>query len=127
MYEGGSTNIYSPLEYVYSCKQKSGYLTQIFLISDGFVSNRKEVLDLVSSKSSHSRCFSLGIGNKVDQSLVRGIATNGGGTCEFVTDTEPIESKILKQLKTALQPALLKPVRDENSARLIPMHDTENE
>jgi hypothetical protein len=69
------------------------------------------VLSLVASKVHHSRSFSLGIGDDVDRDLVMGIAKNAGGVFEFVTKDERIESKILKQLKIAQKPGLLKPVR----------------
>jgi hypothetical protein len=59
----------------------------------------------------HSRSFSLGIGSGVDRTLVMEIAKNAGGSYEFVTENEKIESKILNQLKIAQKPALLKPIR----------------
>ncbi len=100
-----------------------GYLTQIFTITDGCVSNRDGVLNLVASKIRHSRSFCLGIGSSVDRKLVTGIAENAGGTHEFVTSNEMIESKILNQLKIALKPALLKPIRVAGASRLIPMYE----
>ncbi|ODM89710.1 Heat shock 70 kDa protein cognate 4 [Orchesella cincta] len=115
----GGTELLKPMQHVYSQPQIKGYLTQIFTITDGGVSYPNEVLNLVSSKVKHSRCFSLGIGDGVDRALVSGIAKNGGGLCEFVTYNEMIESKILNQLKLALKPALLKPIRVESASRLL--------
>lgn len=123
LYTGGGTDIYSPLQHIYSRPQIPGYLTQIFAITDGEVNDSQSVLDLVASKVKHSRSFSLGIGNGVDRDLVQGIAENAGGMCEFVTYDEVIESKILNQLKTALKPALLKPIRDAAASHLIPMYE----
>ncbi|ODM92945.1 Heat shock cognate 71 kDa protein, partial [Orchesella cincta] len=111
LYGSGGTTLLAPLRYVYSQPQIEGYLTQIFTITDGHVSNRDEVLALVASQVKHSRSFSLGIGNGVDRNLVIGIAENAGGMYEFVTYNEMFETKILNQLKTALRPALLKPIR----------------
>lgn len=122
MYIGGGTNIHAPLKYLYSQRQVPGYLTQIFSITDGYVSDRDTVLGLVASKVKHSRSFSLGVGGDVDRILVQGIAENAGGMYEFVSELEAIESKILNQLKTALKPALLKPIRDAAASRLIPMY-----
>lgn len=122
LFTGGSTNIYSPLQHVYNQRQIPGYLTQIFSITDGGVSDRQAVLQLVASKVKHSRSFSLGIGSGADRALVQGIAENAGGTAEFVAVGDMIESTILNQLKTSLKPALLKPIRDEAASRLIPMY-----
>jgi hypothetical protein len=67
----------------------------------------------------HSRSFSLGIGDSVDRALVMGIAKNAGGTHEFVSYNERIESKVLNQLKIAQKPALLKPIRVGGTSVLI--------
>jgi len=96
---------------VYGNHQIPGYLTQIFSITDGCVRNPDAVIQLVASKVSHSRSFALGIGADVDRRLVEDIAKNGAGTFEFVIHGEVIESKILGQLKLALKPALLRPIR----------------
>jgi len=73
------------------------------------------VLELVGSKVKHSRAFSLGVGAGADRFLVEGIASRGGGVAEFVSDAYGIEDKVLQQLKIALKPALLKPIRISGS------------
>lgn len=123
LHRGGyDTNIYSPLQYIYGQPQFPGYLTQIFTITDGGVANRDAVLNLVRDKVKHSRSFAMGIGNSVDRLLVSGIAENAGGMAEFVADIGMMQSKILNQLKIALKPALLKPIRDASASKLIPMY-----
>ncbi|CAL8136304.1 unnamed protein product [Orchesella dallaii] len=119
---GGLTDLYKPLCYVYSQPRINGYLTQIFTITDGQVDNRETVLELIKANVKHSRSFSLGIGDEVDRNLVIGIAENAGGTYEFVTCGERIESKILNQLKLALKPGLLQPIRVNTQSVLIPMY-----
>ncbi|ODM88037.1 von Willebrand factor A domain-containing protein 5A [Orchesella cincta] len=119
---GGLTELYKPLSHVYSQPRISGYLTQIFTITDGRVDDRDTVLELVKANVQHSRSFSLGIGDEVDRELVIGIAENAGGTYEFVTYGEKIESKILNQLKVSLQPGLLRPIRVNTESILIPMY-----
>lgn len=123
LFTSGGTNIYSPLQHIYNQKQIPGYLTQIFSITDGAVSDRQAVLNLVASKVKHSRSFALGIGSGADRALVQGIAENAGGMAEFVAVGDMIESKILNQLKISLKPALLKPIRDAAASRLIPMYE----
>jgi len=120
---GGLTELSSPLNHVYTQPRISGYLTQIFIITDGRVDDREVVLELIKTNATHSRCFSLGIGDEVDKDLVWGIAKNAGGTYEFVTYEEKIEGKILNQLKFALRPGLLKPIRIHGESTFIPMFD----
>jgi len=52
------------------------------------------------------RLFSIGIGDGCSHHLVEGLAEAGGGTSSFVTYKESINSKILQQLKNAIQPSL---------------------
>jgi len=75
------------------------------------VSSPDHVLSLVKSKVKHSRAFALGIGSRACRTLVSGIADGGGGTAEYVDNADQLQSTILKQLKVALRPALLKPIR----------------
>jgi len=88
---------------------------QIFVLTDGQVSNESEVFDLVKRACSPStkegqgtaaRAFCLGIGDDVSHHLVEGIARHGKGTAAFVTDGSSLRAKVLGQLKQALQPAL---------------------
>jgi len=104
---------------VYGNPQIPEYLTQIFSITDGHVGNREEVIDLVGTKVKHSRSFALGIGNGVDRNLINGIAEKGAGTAAFVVEEELIEKKILEQLRIALRPALLHPIRVANKTQII--------
>ena len=52
------------------------------------------------------RLFSIGIGSSCSHYLVEGMAEAGGGTSNFVTHGEAIDTKLLQQLKNAIQPSL---------------------
>jgi len=52
------------------------------------------------------RCFSFGIGEGASTSLIKGIARVAGGTSEFITGKDRMQSKALRALKRALQPAV---------------------
>jgi len=66
----GGTEIYTPLKYVFDLRPIPGYSRQVFVLTDGQVSNTEQVIDLVKNNSSHCRVFSLGIGNSVSHHLV---------------------------------------------------------
>lgn len=102
----GGTEILEPLQRVYEAEKISGYLRQVFLLTDGEVSNTDEIIGITKSHAHETRVFTLGIGNSVSHYLVEGVAAAGGGTSNFVTDNEPIDRKVLEQLKDALEPAL---------------------
>eukprot|EP00027_Filamoeba_sp_ATCC50430_P002059 CAMPEP_0168544036 /NCGR_PEP_ID=MMETSP0413-20121227/2210_1 /TAXON_ID=136452 /ORGANISM="Filamoeba nolandi, Strain NC-AS-23-1" /LENGTH=600 /DNA_ID=CAMNT_0008574039 /DNA_START=272 /DNA_END=2071 /DNA_ORIENTATION=+ len=83
-----------------------GRMRQVFVLTDGEVSNIDQILQLVRSYNKTSRTFTLGIGGQVSHALVEGIARAGNGTCQYVVDGEGVQVKLMKQLKSALQPAL---------------------
>ena len=85
---------------------------QVFVLTDGQVSNDVQVFDLVrqycSTRSKLCRLFSVGIGASASRHLVTGMARAGRGTSSFVEDgsTGDLRVKVLGQLKQALQPSL---------------------
>lgn len=74
------------------------------------VSRPSDVMKLIEGRKHRCRVFSLGIGRGASRKLVDGIAQVGGGTSIYANDNEKIETKILHQLKIALQPSLLKAI-----------------
>ncbi|KAK8842130.1 von Willebrand factor A domain-containing protein 5A [Tritrichomonas musculus] len=101
----GGTNIYSPLESIYSEKCEHGQ-RQIFIMTDGEVSDVEQVLDLISSHSNENRCFTIGIGRGCDAGLVEGIANASGGISDFVQEGDSISEKVIPQLQSSLHPSV---------------------
>ena len=66
---------------------------------------------MIKKNKTFARVFSLGIGSGASAALINGMAQVGGGVPEFVQNDEEIQTKVLNQLKIALKPSLLKPVR----------------
>eukprot|EP00961_Rhodomonas_salina_P003333 45990-Rhodomonas_salina.1 len=138
----GGTAILAPLRYALKHRKRKGdgsdrirMERQIFVLTDGQVSNEAEVFELIRRKCSkkrskqrgaaahkpRARVFSLGVGGGVSHYLVEGMARAGGGTAEFVSSaTEDLGLKVLTQLKLALQPALSHVSVTWNLARAAP-------
>ncbi len=70
----GGTEIYQPLDAIFKQTTKPGYLRQIFVLTDGAVSNSASVIELVKKNSSQCRVFALGLGASASRHLVKGIA-----------------------------------------------------
>ena len=70
------------------------------------MSNAPQTISLVKEKSNQARVFSLGIGASASRHLVKGIARAGEGTAVFATEREDLRTKVIGQLKNALQPAM---------------------
>ncbi|HOT01631.1 MAG TPA: VIT domain-containing protein [Acidobacteriota bacterium] len=69
----------------------------VIVLTDGQVSNEEEVLDLVRTIAARWRIFSFGIGAGASEFLVRGLARESRGECEFIFPGERIEPKVLRQ------------------------------
>uniref|UniRef100_A0A1W7RJ48 Bcsc-1 n=1 Tax=Agkistrodon contortrix contortrix TaxID=8713 RepID=A0A1W7RJ48_AGKCO len=102
----GGTEIVKPLKAIYSQPCLEEHPRQIFVFTDGEVSNTNEVIAEVRCNSHRHRCFSFGIGEGASTSLVKGIARAAGGSSEFITGKERMQAKALQSLKKALQPAV---------------------
>ncbi|KAH3732835.1 Vault protein inter-alpha-trypsin domain [Pelomyxa schiedti] len=102
----GGTNIMGPLKSIFSKKPTPGIPRQVFLLTDGQISDTEECIAAVRGNASTTRVFTYGIGKDVDRKLVRGLAKAGNGECELIQDTQSMNQKVLRLLNKALQPAL---------------------
>jgi len=102
----GGTEIYQPLKAIFTSKNLVGKPRQVFVITDGQVSNSDQCIQLVEEHSQHNRVFTVGIGASADRHLVKGMARVGKGVPSFTTYGENIAGKVLKQLKQSLQPCV---------------------
>lgn len=102
----GGTEILAPLKNIYSAASIPGHPLQLFVFTDGEVDDTFSVIREVKSNGLRHRCFSFGIGEGASTSLIKGIARVSGGTAEFITGEERMQSKALRALKRSLQPVV---------------------
>eukprot|EP00731_Ephydatia_muelleri_P002780 Em0001g2780a len=102
----GGTELLPPLEHVFSLKPRPGLPRQVFVLTDGSVSNTQQCVECVRKYAHMARCFTFGIGSGASTDLVEGLAKAGGGTSEFVKEGERMQAKVIRSLKRALQPAV---------------------
>ncbi|TRY77470.1 hypothetical protein TCAL_10676 [Tigriopus californicus] len=103
----GGTEILQPINQILaSPPAHPDHLRQIFVLTDGAVSNDIQVIAAVRANSTKARVFSLGLGASASRHLVKGIARSGNGTAVFATAQEDLRPKVQSQLKNALQPAI---------------------
>ncbi|XP_051883013.1 von Willebrand factor A domain-containing protein 5A-like isoform X2 [Pristis pectinata] len=101
----GGTEILQPLSAIYSTPCVSGRPRQLFVFTDGEVSNTKEVVAEVQRNAHNHRCFSFGIGEGASTALIKGIAKAANGSHEFITGEDRMEPKVLRTLRYALRPS----------------------
>jgi len=104
----GGTEILGPLQKIFLNTPLQNHPRQIFLLTDGEVSNTREIKDFVKEKNlkTGTRFFCFGIGSSCSQVLVNSIAKAGGGKSEFIFEAENMQAKVLRQLDFALSPIL---------------------
>ncbi|XP_026094353.1 von Willebrand factor A domain-containing protein 5A-like isoform X2 [Carassius auratus] len=103
----GGTEILEPLKHIYSQRCHPDHPRQLLVFTDGEVGNTKKVLDLVKSHAHSHRCFSFGIGEGASAALITGMAREGSGHAQFITDTDRMQPKVMQSLRFALQPAVV--------------------
>ncbi|KAL1250944.1 hypothetical protein QQF64_018740 [Cirrhinus molitorella] len=102
----GGTEILQPLKHIYSQPCYPNHPRQLFIFTDGEVFNTKEVLDLVKGHAHFSLgCFSFGIGEGASAALITGMAREGSGHAQFITDTDRMQPK-MALLLTQLSPPI---------------------
>lgn len=114
----GGTEILAPLQSILAASVPPGQTRQLFVLTDGQVTNTEAVIALVRSHSLDTRVFTFGIGAGASAHLVRGIARAGEGSAEFVQPGERIQAKVLRQLKRALSAGLTEVAVDWGGLRV---------
>ncbi len=65
----GGTELLAPLDWLKKNKPSAGCVRQIFLLTDGEVSNVNEVANLCREMATYTRIFSFGLGHSVSDSF----------------------------------------------------------
>lgn len=104
----GGTEIYDPLRNLITGKPIDGYPKQIFLLTDGGVSNTEGVINMVALNNKYSRVHTIGIGNGCSEELILGCAKKGKGCHVFISDSEDPSEKIIQLLTDSLSPVISK-------------------
>jgi uncharacterized protein YegL len=102
----GGTEIYEPLERVLRQRLMAGRPRQVFILTDGEVTNAEACFNLVRRYRNTNRVFTLGVGEAADHLLVQGLASAGQGTAAMAASGESLAPIVLQQLRAALKPCL---------------------
>lgn len=125
----GGTELYDPLKGVYGIEKIKGYPQNVFLLTDGGISNTNQVLELIAKNNEQCRVYTIGIGNGCSQELIVEGARAGKGKHEFIGDNEDMNAKIIGLLQDSLTPFLtdIKLEYDKNIVEMMsPVPDSVN-
>ncbi|KAN0029623.1 hypothetical protein ACTA71_007755 [Dictyostelium dimigraforme] len=115
----GGTELLPPIKDILKNESDPEYPRQVFLITDGEISSRDQLIDFVAKESNTTRMFTFGIGDSVDQELVIGLSKVCKGYFEFINNNNEMEEKVMKLLDIANEPTLANIKIDWNGLNVI--------
>jgi hypothetical protein len=95
-----------PLQWLEEHPPTQGHSRQIFLLSDGEISNVDQVLSLCRSMTISTRIFSFDLGSSPSRSLIRSLARTTNGRFVFIPPSNNVDMYVGEQLQKALQPCI---------------------
>lgn len=99
----GGTDLWRPLKSLYALSH-TNKPRQIFLFSDGHVTDLDYTLEIVAENSKHTRMFTFGVGDTCSRHVIRTMAKRGSGSALFVGIRKlPNKKKIQRMFQQALQ------------------------
>ncbi|EAX86999.1 von Willebrand factor type A domain containing protein [Trichomonas vaginalis G3] len=96
----GGTDIYHPLEYIFS---QNGMTKKIFLLTDGEDSNSEDIIRLVQENKQFGNIYTVGIGSGADSGLIRNLAEVTNGKWTYVLDNENFNEKLISLLSSSIE------------------------
>ncbi|CAF1488790.1 unnamed protein product, partial [Didymodactylos carnosus] len=103
----GGTELYEPLKWIMEHPPKTNHSRQIFLLSDGEITDVHTVLDLCKQTSLTTRIFSFGLGSSPSRALIKGLARSTNGSYVFIPPNTHVDIAVAKQMSKALAPSLI--------------------
>jgi Ca-activated chloride channel family protein len=88
----GGTHMAEAIAEIAATPADAHRLRIVTFMTDGYVGNDHEVIELVRRTRGTSRWFAFGTGNSVNRYLLDGIARHGGGEVEYVLLSDPGEA-----------------------------------
>jgi hypothetical protein len=101
----GGTMLLQPLQMVMATTPSEAAPRQVFVMTDGDVSNDQAVIQFCKHHCTNTRIFSFGIGADCGKRLVSQIAVVTHGQSVFVSENKDIPQAVMQQLSRAVQPS----------------------
>jgi Ca-activated chloride channel homolog len=89
MQADGGTEMRQAVEVATDKPAPNNRLRIITLMTDGYIGNDNEIIELVRRTRGSARWFPFGTGNSVNRNLIDGVATAGGGEADYVLLNSP--------------------------------------
>ena len=118
----GGTELIPALEEVFLMpKRLQGQKRNVFILTDGAITNTKEAIELVFKNNKENRFFTFGIGAGASTELVNGIASAGNGYPSFINEyNNPLLESYFTGTETEnLSKLVIRAVLDASRSRIF--------
>lgn len=109
---GGGTELLSALLTAYHIPKDENTARTVVMITDGYISDEKEIFDHIRENLGDTSYFAFGIGSSVNRYLIEGIAAAGMGE-DFVVTEEAQAKATAERFRTYVQSPLLTNIQVE--------------
>ena len=103
----GGTELFGVLSHLQSNPPKTNHSRQIFILTDGEISDVDRVLQLCRSIADTTRIYSFGLGSSPSRALVKGLARVTNGSYLFIPPKTHVDVAVARQMVKALEPCLV--------------------
>lgn len=109
---GGGTELLSALLTAYHIPKEENTARTVVMITDGYISDEKEIFDHIRENLGEASYFAFGIGSSVNRYLIEGIAAAGMGE-DFVVTEESEAGEAAERFRTYVEAPLLTDIQVE--------------
>lgn len=102
----GGTEMREALHLALDSPRDNGRLMQVVFLTDGSVSNERELFDLIDRRLGEARLFTVGIGPAPNSFFMRRAAETGRGTFTYIDDPRELDDRVSALLRKLERPAL---------------------
>jgi hypothetical protein len=106
----GGTEIYKCIEHLVKNTVNTDFDNVFMVLTDGQVSNRKEIVNMLKNHKGTQRIFSVGIGKDADRVLIESLAIATNGLSEMIHDSNSLEDTVINMLNTVSKQYYTEPI-----------------
>jgi len=118
----GGTEIFAPLHQILTSEPKSSFPRYVFVVTDGAVSNVRQIVEFVELNHKSTRVSTIGIGSGASTELIEEVARAGRGSSTHILEVGNIKEGVLSSLERALKPSLNDVTVEWQSGQVIAQH-----
>ena len=102
----GGTEMRHALELAFNSPRDTKRLMQVVFLTDGAVSNERDLFELIDKRLGDARLFTVGIGPAPNSFFMRSAAEAGRGTFTYIDDPRELDEKVTALLRKLERPAM---------------------